>query len=310
MGDTLAVILPVFLVVGAGFLAAWRKLISAEAIDGLNTFSQKFAIPCLLFSAVATLDLGADFDGRLLASFYTGSITVFFTGLIGARKLFGRPWTDAVAIGFACMFANSVLLGLQLSERAFGLDAMAPNFAIVSIHAAVCYAIGITAMEIARASGAGPLAMLRNVVTSIFGNALMIGIALGFAVNLSGIALPVVLDDALDLMIRAALPAALFGLGGVLYRYQPEGDAWTIVFICAVSLLLHPAIVFTLGTGVAGLSTEQLRAAVLTAAMAPGVNAYLFANMYGVARRVVASSVLIGTAITIVTAAAWIALLP
>ena len=308
---SLAVILPVFLVIGAGFLAVWRGLISADAaVDGLNIFTQKFAIPCLLFSAIATLDLGADFDGRLLASFYTGSITVFFTGLIGARMLFGRPWTDAVAIGFACMFANSVLLGPQLSERAFGLDAMAPNFAIVSIHAAVCYGVGIIAMEIARASGAGPLAMLRNVVTSIFGNALMIGIALGFAVNLSGIVLPVVLDDALDLMIRAALPAALFGLGGVLYRYQPEGDAWTIAFICAVSLLLHPTIVFTLGAGVADLSTEQLRGAVLTAAMAPGVNAYLFANMYGVARRVVASSVLIGTAITIVTAAAWIALLP
>ena len=310
MSDTLAVILPVFLVVGAGFLAAWRKLISAEAIDGLNTFSQKFAIPCLLFSAIATLDLGADFDGRLLASFYTGSITAFATGLIGARFLFARPWTDAVAIGFACMFANSVLLGLQLSERAFGIDAMAPNFAIVSIHAAVCYGIGIIAMEIARASGTGPLRMLRNVVTAIFGNALMIGIALGFAVNLSAITVPVVLDDALDLMIRAALPAALFGLGGVLYRYQPEGDAWTIAFICAVSLLLHPAIVWTLGSGAADLSTEQLRAAVLTAAMAPGVNAYLFANMYGVARRVVASSVLIGTAITIVTAAAWIAVLP
>ena len=44
--------------------------------------------------------------------------------------------------------------------------------------------------------------------------------------------------------------------------------------------------------------------------MAPGVNAYLFANMYGVARRVVASSVLFGTVITVVTAAAWIALLP
>jgi predicted permease len=46
----------------------------------------------------------------------------------------------------------------------------------------------------------------------------------------------------MDLMVRAALPAALFGLGGVLYRYRPEGDMRTIL-ICAVSLGLHPAIV-------------------------------------------------------------------
>lgn len=310
MGDILAVILPVFLVVGAGFLAVWRGLFSNEAVDGLNVFSQKFAIPCLLFSAIATLDLGAEFNWRLLVSFYTGSVTGFFLGLFGARWLFGRPWMDAVAIGFACMFANSVLLGLQISERAYGIDALAPNFAIVSIHAAVCYATGIIAMEIVRSAGGGFLTAAKSAGRAIFGNALMIGIALGFAVNLSGIVLPEVVDDALAMMIRAALPAALFALGGVLHRYRPEGDAWTIAFICTVSLLVHPTIVWLLGTQAMDLTTDQLRAAVVTAAMAPGVNAYLFANMYGVARRVVASSVLIGTAMTLLTATAWIALLP
>jgi predicted permease len=44
--------------------------------------------------------------------------------------------------------------------------------------------------------------------------------------------------------------------------------------------------------------------------MAPGVNAYLFANMYGAARRVAASAVLIGTAATVLTASGWLLLLP
>ena len=48
----------------------------------------------------------------------------------------------------------------------------------------------------------------------------------------------------------------------------------------------------------------------LTAAMAPGVNAYLFANIYGVGRRVAASAVLIATAVSILTIWAWLAILP
>jgi hypothetical protein len=144
----------------------------------------------------------------------------------------------------------------------------------------------------------------------MFRNALMIGVGLGFAVNLSGLPVPGVLQDALDLMIRAALPAALFGLGGILYRYKPEGDAWIVAFVCALALLLHPAITYALGTGLAGLTEAQLRSAVITAAMAPGINSYLFANIYGVARRVAATSVLVGTAGSILTATAWIALLP
>ena len=45
--------------------------------------------------------------------------------------------------------------------------------------------------------------------------------------NLSDLTLPTVLGDALHLISLSALPAALFSLGGVLYRYRPEGDATT-----------------------------------------------------------------------------------
>ena len=83
----------------------------------------------------------------------------------------------------------------------------------------------------------------------------------------------------------------------------------TIAYICAISLILHPAIVWAMGS-VAGLSAGQFRSAVVTAAMAPGVNTYVFANMYGVAKRVAASSVLIATALSIGTTWVWLAILP
>lgn len=305
MGDILAIVMPVFLVVGAGYLAVWRGLFKDAAVDGLMVFTQKFAIPCLLFSAIATLDLGADFDLRLLASYYAGSTVAFFGAMCGARYGFGRPWVDSVAIGFCALFANSVLLGLAIGERAYGIESLGPNYAIVAVHAPFCYLLGIVTMEIVRAESGG-LALAGTVAKAIFRNALMIGIGLGFAVNLTGLPIPVILEDALALMIRAALPAALFGLGGVLYRYKPEGDAGVIAMICGISLLVHPAIAWTLGSTVAGLNQDQLRAAVVTAAMAPGVNTYIFADMYGAARRVVASSILIGTALTVLTATAWI----
>ena len=70
-----------------------------------------------------------------------------------------------------------------------------------------------------------------------------------------------------------------------------------------------PLVVWLLG-GTNGLGRDGMRSAVMTAAMAPGVNAYLFANMYGAARRVAASAVLIGTGLCILSASFWIAVLP
>ena len=310
MTALLDVVLPVFRVLGAGYLAVWRGLFSDSGVDGLMVFTQKFAVPCLLFAAISSLDLGQSFDWRLLLSYYAGSTACFVLGILGARYIFGRSLPDSIAIGFVALFANSVLLGLPIMERAYGPEALVPNYAIISIHAPFCYLLGITTMEIAIAETRDPLRLLKTVGKAIFSNALMIGIVLGFIVNLTALPLPGVVDEALSLMIRAALPAALFGLGGVLYRYRPEGDAKVIAYVCVLSLLVHPAIAYGMGRVVTDLTTDQLRGAVLTAAMAPGVNAYLFANMYGAAKRVAASAVLIGTAATVLTASGWLLLLP
>jgi len=152
------------------------------------------------------------------------------------------------------------------------------------------------------------LATAQKVVRAMFRNALVIGIGLGFIANLTALPLPDVFQSALDLMVRAALPAALFGLGGALVRYRPEGDMRAILWVCGCSLVVHPAVAFGLGKAF-GLSTDALRAAVLTAAMAPGVNTYIFADMYGAARRVAASGVLVGTALSIVTVWLWLLIL-
>ena len=309
MAPLATVILPVFLVVGVGYLARWRGWMTDSGIDGLMKFAQEIAIPLLLFRAIATLDLGRDFDGPLLLSFYCGALAGFLAGLTGARLLFRRDWEESVAIGFIGLFSNTLLLGLPITERAYGADALTSNYAIIALHAPFCYALGITAMEIARAGGTSARALPGKALRAILSNALVLGIGAGFLVNLAGIALPAVLTDAVDLLVRAGLPAALFGLGGVLHRYRPEGDMRVILYVCAISLLLHPAI--TLGLGrVMGLSNEALRSAVITGAMAPGVNAYLFANLYGVAKRVAASAVLIGTGLTMLSATVWLSVLP
>jgi hypothetical protein len=95
----------------------------------------------------------------------------------------------------------------------------------------------------------------------------------------------------------------------VLVRYRPEGDLRTVLYVCLVGLVVHPLVTRGLGLGFQ-LPVDATRSAVLTAAMAPGINTYIFANMYGRARRVAASSVLVGTALSILTVWVWLGYLP
>ncbi|WP_298358649.1 AEC family transporter [uncultured Litoreibacter sp.] len=309
MSVLLEIILPVFLVIGAGYLAVKYKAFPTSGVDGLMKFTQQFAIPCLLFKAIAGLELSAYFEPRLLSSYYGPTILMFFLGMIGARILFKRPLEDSVAIGFCCMFANSVLLGLPITERAYGAEALDPNYAIVALNAPICYGLGILVMETVKHRGEAPLATIKAVINAIFHNVLILAIALGFVVNLMDLTIPKVADDALGLMIRAALPAAIFALGGMLAQYKFEGDLGPVIMICILALLLRPALSFGLSDQLS-LSTEAMRSSVLTAAMAPGVNAYIFASMYGVAMRVAASAVLAATALSVLTITGWLLVLP
>ncbi|RGP35616.1 AEC family transporter [Pseudotabrizicola alkalilacus] len=312
MTALLDVILPVFMVIAFGYAAARFGLFSDTAVDGLMRFAQNFAVPCLLFRSIATLDLSGAYETGLLVSFYAGAFSGFAVCFAGARWLFNRPLTDSVAIGFAGLFSNSLLLGLPITERAYGVDALQGNFAIISIHSPMLYGFGIGLMEWARTRGQGlsAAALSRQIGRAVFSQPLVIGITLGFAVNLSGLPLPGAFWSGVDLMTRAAIPAALFGLGGVLLRYKPEGDRATIAMVCAASLIVHPGVTWLLATQVFALETAALRSAVVTAAMAPGVNAYLFAHMYGVGKRVNASAVLIATALSIGSVWMWLAILP
>lgn len=308
------IVLPVFLIIGFGYFVAWRGWFSESAVDGLMKFAQNFAVPMLLFGSMAKLDLSADFRADLLLPFYSGAIASYLLGWAGARFLFRRPPEDCVAIGFVCLFSNTLLLGVPITERAYGPDALAGNFVIIALHSPLFYTFGITAMEFTRARGTG-LSLGRialKALTGVLRTALVIGVLSGLAMNLLmrvGLTLPEGFWAAVDMISRAALPAALFGLGGILVRYRPEGDMGTIFMCCVCSLIVHPAVAY--GMAVAfGLDTAGLRSSVITAAMAPGVNAYLFANIYGKARRVAASSVLIATAASIFTIWGWLSILP
>lgn len=309
MQALLDVILPVFVVIGAGYLTVWRGYFSDSHVDALTSFTQNFAIPCLLFLAMSRLDLGDDFEIPLLLSYYLGAITCFLAGLTGARLLFQRTWPDCVAIGFCCLYSNSLLLGLPITERAYGPDALIGNFTIIALHAPIAFLVGVTAMEFARGSGQGLAITLRSVASSMFHNALVIAIALGLLVNVLNIPVPGVVDEGLGLIASTGLPAALFAMGGVLVRYKPEGDAKVIAMVCAIALILHPVISWTLASTFA-LDRDAFRSVIVTAAMAPGINTYIFANMYGAARRVAASSVLISTGLSVLTVWLWLLIIP
>ena len=311
MGSLITVILPVFLLIGAGYAATRFAKFPISGVDGLMRFTQSYAFPCLLFRAVSSFDIGEQFHAPLLLSYYCAAVICFVLGLLVALLVFKRDPEDAVVIGFCCLFSNTLMLGIPITERAFGPDALEANFAIIAMHAPFCYTLGIATMETVKARGAGfhPLRIVRQIARQMIRNPLVIALMLGFVVNLGSITVPEPVMDAITMMTAASVPAALFAVGGVLTQYRIEGDWRVVAVICGITLMVHPALVWVFGR-FAELGVSQFRSALITAAVAPGINTYVFANIYDRAKRVAASSVLVTTSASLVTVWLWLTILP
>jgi len=306
MIDLLQIVLPVFVVVGVGYLATKLGYMKDEGNDVLTSFAQNIAIPCLLFLAIWRLDLAAGFDLRILTAYYLPVTFVFVVGAVLARYVFGRPPGEAVAVGFCAFFANTVLLGLPISERAYGVESLSTNYAIVALNAPWCYFLGITAMEFVRADGRSASATFRIVIKAMFKNALMIALAFGLLANVTGLALPEPIVASLEMLARASLPVALFALGGILTRYKMQAELPEVGMVGVLSLVISPVMSYWLAVHFFALEPVVTRSLVLTAAMAPGVNAYIFSTMYNRATGLAATSVLLLTAASVVSASVWL----
>ncbi|MET0070086.1 MAG: AEC family transporter [Candidatus Thiodiazotropha sp.] len=306
--NILNIVAPVFLVIGAGYLFVHRGWFVEGLVDGLMKYAIQLAVPCLLFRATSTMDLASAYDWRIMLSFYLAASVSFFSVSLAVWKWFGRKPAESVAIGFAALFSNSILLGLPISERAWGASNLSEVYAIVSVHAPFCYLLGITTMEIIRSDGRRWRETARIVAGAMFSNSLMIGIGLGFLVNLSGLVLPQMVTSAVDIISASALPVALFGLGGILARYRFASDLRLVATVSAFSLVVHPALTLLL-CSLLQVDPTLARTAILVAAMAPGINSYLFASMYQRGQSVAASSVLLGTGISVLSVSVWLWLL-
>jgi predicted permease len=304
----LNIVAPVFLILAAGFATAKSNHFSDAAIDGVLVYVIRFATPALLFVALYTLDLSAAFSTRQLIAFYVGAFASFFVGyLIG--RVANRSPGECIAIGFCALFGNTLMLGLPIVGRAYGDQGLLTMYGVVALHAPVMYMFGVVAMEVVKRDGAGALHGAKNVVRTMATNTLTIGIMLGAFANATQLRLPEPAFEALSMIAETAIPTALFALGAALTRYKIRDDIVVATAIAVIALIFQPLATFVLANYVIVLDPLEMRVAVLTAAMPPGLNVYIFATMYRRAEGVAAAVVILSTVLSIATLSFWLAFL-
>lgn len=301
---------PIFGLVLLGFGAVRLGVIDARGVRGLVLFVFTFAIPALLVRSLADVELPDDIEWGFLVAFYAGSFATYGVGMAVGRVGFQRALPDQALFGMAASYSNLVMMGIPVVLTALGPEASLPMLLIIGFHSATFMPVTVGLIQLGR-GGRGSLArQLPSVFVETLRNPIVVAILLGFALNVAGVPLWGGLDRTLELLGAAAVPCALFAMGGALAGYSLRGELRPAAALAALKLAVHPFAVWLVGVPILGLEGLWVQVAVLLAAMPSAVNSYIFGARYEVSAEVAARAVLLGTIASVVTISVVLAVLP
>lgn len=301
MNTVLDIVLPVFGILALGFVAAKKGGFDEAANRGLSLFVFTFSLPLLLFQAIASAKLPHDIPWSFLLTYYGGTFLAMGLAMLLGRLFFGRRLDEQGVLALGGGFSNVSMLGIPLILATFGEAAALPLFILLSVHALTLLPVITSVIEAGRGKNQRLHRVLLSIGRGLVTNPIILGLATGLACNLAGVTLPGVFLAAIKTLGGAAIPCALFVLGASIARYRIAGSLAEPVCLVIVKNLIHPAIIWFLGTQVFELPRLWWSVAVTLAALPTGVTAYLFAQRYQTYVAPTATTILISTLFSALT---------
>ncbi len=305
MQAILAVTVPFFVLVLAGWLAARRGVLPESAIPGLNAYVLFFALPCMLMRFGMNTPVLELLNPAVLAVYVLCALVVVgFTIAVSLNATVGLK--DASFGALVAAFPNTGFMGVPLLVALLGPAAAGPviSSVLADLFVTSSLCIALSQLEGAGAGGAGARTAALRALRGALSNPLPWAIAIGAVLSATGLRTSGPLDTALRMLADSATPVALFTIGAVLWRAGRHAHTRTPLAhylpVAAIKLLVHPLLVLLVGAGAqrlgAPLSGFQLLVLTLAAALPSASNVSLLTERYGadsgrVARIILASTV-------------------
>ena len=314
----LAVTFPFFALVLCGYVAARTRLLPLDAVPGLNMFVLYFALPCMLYR-FGSATPAAQLFNPVIALLWLLAAALIVAATAGWARRQGGSWPDAAMGALVAAFPNSGFMGVPLILALLGAGAVGPVMATLLVDLVVTTSLCIGLSQWGAAGESGPAKAVGRALQGVLRNPMPWSILLGALAGALGFALWAPLGKTVQLLADAASPVALFTIGAVLARSQMRpattaGQAAPrdVGVLAATKLLLHPLLVWTMGTlavRAGALDTSALTPLVLVAALPAASNVSLLAERFGADNGRVARVILWSTALAFFSFSTAVALL-
>jgi len=295
----LSVVVPVFALILAGFIAGKTGKLGPNASTEINRFVVWLALPAQLFTFTANSDWQTLWQPGFIIAFSAGCFAVYIALLL-YRWYHTRDWVAASFTGLSGSYANTGYMGIPLCLLALGDSGLAP--AVIATLVVVCglFGLAIVFIEFGKQSHKPWYEIIAIVLGSLVKNPLLVAPIAGAAWSASGLQMVEPAQQFLSFLAAAASPCALVSIGLFLMQ-KSDGKVsgvWSLTFI---KLIVQPGVAWLVAGPILGLPLFWVQAAVLMSALPTGTGPFMLAQYYQVDGSAISRIVLQTTLGSIVT---------
>lgn len=306
MDQIVQIVIPVFGLIGIGYLVTLSGIISERSGDALSEFVFTIAMPTMLFRVLAQADLSAGTPWALWTAYYVPFALCWIAGTLIMRHVFRRDARAGLVGGVSGAYSNGLLVGLPVIMAAFGPAGATAAALLITIHTPLTMTASAILMERATmvdgvAAGASPRLLAQRLFMGLVRNPILIGVAAGLVWHLTGMPIGGPAATIVSKIGDAASTLALLAVGMTLRKFGVRGNVRAAVSLSVLKLLVMPGLVFVLLHYVFALPPAWVGGAVVFAACPTGVNAYLIAQRFGTGQGLSSSVITISTALSVIT---------
>ncbi len=305
----LETLFPIVAIAFLAWLAARLQIVKDVEVQALEKLTFTWLVPCMLFYGTATAELPDVMDWDLLWSYYLAILLVYLGGMLIARFRFGPGQVRLSVIGMGCAYPNVTILGIPICLELLGEAAFVPMFMLISLNNLLILSFGTILAELKREEGSALRAHLARIGAGLVKNPISGSLIAGILVNLAGVPVYAPLLESLELLSRAAIPAALLTLGAGLNRYRVKGEITMALVLTGMKLLVLPGLVWFLAFFVFDLDVLWARTAVLLACMPVGITVYVFSIRYKSCENLVATAIVMSCMLSVLSISLFAVLL-
>ena len=278
MADVLNLTIPMFSLIGIGYMLRRIQFMSEQDGTVLSKFAFYILLPPLMFTSILSGDASRSLNINFIFSYEIITISIFvLTYLLGV--LIKLKTMEKAIFGLNAAYPNYGYIGVPLCILAFGAEAAIP-LALILLADTFVLLTTLIFYKLTETRKTSLRELSKEIIQRFIYNPLMMSVFVAFIFSTVDIKIVTAIDRTLSIVAASATAVALIALGVSLNLTSITNQKSVLFFITVIKLIVHPILIFIVFQFQTNIDPIWVKTAIVCASLPVAANVFVLANYY------------------------------